>query len=90
MNIKLTEYIGASTIALSVKDVPMTALPGIKDAFVRLCETVEAHRGGPQVYTVVDTGEKLTIDWPREKTAGEVMQPIQQVVAEKLDRKSVV
>jgi cell pole-organizing protein PopZ len=41
MNIKMTEYIGASTIALSVKDVPMTALPGIKDAFVRLCETVE-------------------------------------------------
>lgn len=41
MNIKLTEYIGASTIALSVKDVPLSALSGIKEAFVRLCETVE-------------------------------------------------
>lgn len=41
MNIKITEYVGASTIALNIKNVPMTALPGIKEAFVQLCTTVD-------------------------------------------------
>jgi hypothetical protein len=85
MNIKLTEYIGASAIALNIKDVPMTALPGIKDAFVRLCETVEAAREpayhGQVVQSLTDI---FAARQGFAQTAGEVMQPIQQVVAEKL------
>ena len=82
MNIKLTEYIGASTIALSIKDVPMTALPGIKDAFVRLCETVETHRE-PVYHGQVVTGMVLSDETSlataalESLTAGEVMQPVE-------------